>query len=497
MINIIVFSGYILLLLGVGLGVAGKQKTTEQFFLGSRRLPWLAVAMSMYASVTSAVTFMGLPTMAYNDNISLVVICIVSPLLAPILMKLFYRVYHSLQVTTSYEYLEIRFSALGRRVVSLLFLLARLGWMGTVVYAPSLALSTATSLELWQAIVIIGLFSTLYTALGGISAVVWTDVLQYLLMVGGLIWVIATLLGMIPGSYHGVLAIAEEAHKLSIVSFRPSLAQMSAGLIFVTFFFQMMYDYGVDQVTVQRLQSIGNQKGIYRAILFNAATDFFIIALLLFCGLCLYAFYTFGAHALPETISGDKILPYFIITELPAGISGLLFAGLFAAAMSSIDSGINSMSTVIIHDLVRPLSKRTDEKRDLILARVLTVLFGLLATAIAFFVARVESIIETYMRIVALFSAPVLGLFVLGLISRRANIGGWLIGAAVAWGVALAQQQGWILAEMEIHYMYNFPISFLLTFIIGYVSSFFTSKTINTSATIWDQWRYQKNIGQS
>jgi SSS family solute:Na+ symporter len=229
----------------------------------------------------------------------------------------------------------------------------------------------------------------------------------------------------------------------------------------------MMQDYGTDQVTVQRLMSVRTNRGMVKAIFFNAATDFFVIALLLFIGLGLFAFYHHNAGLLPEGISADAVFPYYVVHALPAGFAGLLLAAVFAAAMSSMDSGINSLATVVTHDFVRPLRHgNTDEARDLVLARLLTLLFGAAATGIAFFVSSLGHIIKAYTTFVSLFSAPILALFLLGMLTVRARFAGWVAGCLVSLPATLILQR-----VVKVHWVYYFPSSFLVAFIVGYAAS--------------------------
>ncbi|MBD3240159.1 MAG: sodium/solute symporter, partial [Chitinivibrionales bacterium] len=372
-IDLSVLIVYLAGMLVVGWRLAGRQKTTEDYFLAGRNMPWLAVGMSMFASVTSAVTFMGLPGRAYGENISLIVVCLVSPLLVPFLLRIFYPLYQRLNVTTSYEYIDHRFGQTARFCTSGLFILARLGWMGTVVYAPALALSVATGLPQWQTILLMGVLATVYTVLGGMTAVIWTDVAQFVIMTLGGALVAVTLVSGVPGGLSGILSAARDNGNLHIGSLRPSLFEMSALIVAFTFFFQMMQDYGTDQVTVQRLMSTRGRHGVFKAIIFNACTDFVVIALLLFIGIGLFAFYHANPALLDGSIGGDGILPYYIVRRLPGGVAGLLLAAIFAAAMSSMDSGINSLSAVVTTDFVRRLRKGPiDERRAVRLARLLT-----------------------------------------------------------------------------------------------------------------------------
>ncbi|MBU0677233.1 MAG: sodium/solute symporter [Verrucomicrobia bacterium] len=465
-LNILIYGIYLSGMLVIGLYFAGKQNTTEDYFLAGRSMPWLPVAMSMYASLTSAVTYMGLPGIAYRSNVTLLVVCIVSPLLAPCLIFLFYPFYRRLRVTTSYEYIDRRFGSTARRVVAGLFLLARLGWLGTVIFAPALALSTVTGIPLAASILVMGVLATVYTVLGGMSAVLWTDVVQFVILIGGAVWVACLLVMRVPGGFMGIIRIASQADHIQLNT-SVSLYEMTAIVVGVSFFLQMMQDYGTDQVTVQRLLAVRSYKGMIKAVLFNAGTDCFIIATLMFIGLGLFSFYQVNPAALAGDISGDQIFPHFIITQLPNGVSGLLVAAIFAAAMSSMDSGINSMSTVLVNDFIRPLRKKAHEDHsDVTLARILTLVLGVFSTAMAFYVSSLEGIIEAFATFMSLFNAPVLALFLLGILWRKSSFAGWGIGAVLS-----VAGTYWLQNHTEVSWVYYFPFSFIISLVGGALGS--------------------------
>lgn len=471
-LNYTILGLYLTGMIGVGLFFARRQENAEMFFLGGRKLPWLAVAMSMYASLTSAVTYLGLPGTAYSENIALIIVCIMSPIVAPFILLLFYPLYHRLQVTTSYEYIQQRFGPTARYGVAGLFVLARLGWLGTVVYAPSMAMSIVTGIPLWSCICMMGLLATAYTALGGLAAVVWTDVIQFIILIGGAIWVAASLVHGVDGGTETIMALAKETGRLHIADWKLDLFAMSGPIVAVSFFFQLMQDYGTDQVTVQRLMATGSLRNTVKSVAFNACTDFFIIGLLLFIGLGLFAF--FHGMELPESITGDRVMPYYIIKYLPQGISGLLITAVFAAAMSSMDSGINSIATVLINDFKKPLLQNSDFKfqiSDVALARIFTVALGVLATATAFYVSTIGGIIKAFASFMSLFSAPVLALFLLGVLTKKGNFHGWLIGLAASIPATL-----WLQKVIEAHWVYYFPFSFFVAFGVAlFASRFFKS----------------------
>ncbi len=175
---------YLAVMVGIGLRLAGRQRTGEDYFLAGRNLPWLAVGMSMFASLTSATTYMGVPAFAYQHNIAMIFGVAMSLVVAPILARWFYPVYRRHRVTTSYEYIQTRFGTPARVAVSTLFVLSRLGWLGIVIYAPAQAMAVASGMPLLLAIVLMGLLAVFYTVLGGLSAVIWTDVVQFVIPLG-------------------------------------------------------------------------------------------------------------------------------------------------------------------------------------------------------------------------------------------------------------------------------------------------------------------------
>jgi SSS family transporter len=469
-LNYAILGLYVTAMIAVGVFFAGRQATTRDYFLGGKRLPWLAVGMSMYASVTSAMTFMGLPGLAYDQNISLLVVSLMSPLIAPILIFFIYPLYRKLNLTTSYEYIALRFGPSARIAVASLFVLARLSWLGTVIYAPALALHVTTGIPQIMAIGIIGFLATVYCALGGLSAVIWTDVPQFLIMVMGAAWVALLLCGMIPGGAEGIITEGHLADKLMIFDWTIKPGVMTALAVAIAYAFILIQDYGIDQVSVQRLLAVRSDRGVTKAIIFNAITDFFVVGLLLFIGLGLFVYYQAHPGQLPATMTPDRVLPWFILHQLPMGVSGLIIAALFAAAMSSVDSGLNSLTTVILCDIAGPLRNRAPGNEFAVsTARIMTFGLGLLATLVALLVYQhIGGIIKAFYTFMGLFSAPVLAFFLLGMLTRRANFYGWLIATAISViGI------GYFKHHDLLHEIYFFPVSSIFTMLAGYLLSLF------------------------
>ena len=467
LLNYSILAVYMVSLVAIGIYLARGQRSSDDYFLGGRNMPWIPVAMSMYASATSASTFMGLPGVAFDSGMAILAACLVSLLLVPILAGLLYPTYRRMGCTTSYEYIGHRFGQVGRYAVSALFVLSRLGWLGIVVYAPAKALSIATGMELTYAILIIGVLATAYTTLGGLAAVIWTDVLQFLILVGGAAWVFVSLTQAIPDGLSGIIAESRAADHFNALTWTVTLTRISTLSVLLHFSLQMLQEYGTDQLSVQRMLAVSSTRGAAKATLFNALTDLFMISSLLFIGLGLFVFYQHHPEALGNA-DGDGVLAHYVVTQLPNGVSGIIISAIFAAAMSSMDSGINSIATVIENDFLRHLRRKEKERGAVLVeARILTMLLGAAAIGLAFYVAsKGGGIVQQFAKFMSLFSAPVLALFVLGFACRKANLTGWIIGSLAAIATTYALQQ-----HNVMHWTWYFPTSFFISFGMAWLYS--------------------------
>ena len=483
-LNYLILFGYLALLFYIGVRSSGKQETTEDLFLAKRNMPWLAVGMSMFASMTSAISYLGIPGIAYKENGSMLVMGIVSPLLAPILIFLFYPFYRRLNVTTSYEYIGLRFGKAGRYAIAILFLLARLSWLGVVLYAPAVALSATCGLDIKLSIALMGVVSIVYTTIGGLAAVIWTDIAQYLIMTAGAICVVISLIGAHPQGLMGIIHFAQSQNHLGEFSLHLDWFALTPLMVIISLFFSSMQDYGTDQVTVQRLLAAKDMKGVTKAIIFNSLTDLAMTAMLAFIGLGMFAYYSLGIAKIPANIPGDSVLPYFIMHAFPVGVSGLIITAIYAAAMSAASAGANSVVTVAVNDLIRPVRKTVHaDAADLKLSRYLTLGVGFIATGIAIYASTLDSLLKASQNFLSAFAAPVLALFLLGMLTRKAHFWGWLIPAVIVASATLCMPKIWLvgggvvfsLAKIEgarqIHYYWYFPIAFMLVFTLGYILS--------------------------
>ena len=475
---------YIAVMFGIGLSFAKKQTSTEEYFLAGRRIPWFIVAISMFASLSSASSYMALPGLAYMENISYIALGVMYVVAAPFLILLFYPFYRKLNVTTSYEYIGRRFGQSGRFIVSALFIFMRLIWLGIVIYSPALALSVVTNINLYLAIILMGLLATAYTALGGLAAVLWTDALQFLILTIGAIWIGVSLLNNVPDGWSGIIEVAHSSGNLDVFSWKINLFEMSVLALAISSFFGGMQDYGTDQVTVQRLLATKTFVGMVKATWANSIITLFMVTLLTFLGIGMLAYFQYFPDKLPAGIAGDKLLPFYIISQLPNGISGLLVTAILAAAMSSMDSGINSVSTVIINDFIKPLRRRKSEEiKDVKLARILTVCLGTFAVAIACFVDQLGHILKAAAVLTSLFTGPILSLFLMGILMKCATLRGWLAGVILNIPIML-----WIMLIKEVHFVYFLPFSFGISFMLGSMASLLLGgPQAPKNLTLWDR----------
>lgn len=438
-LNALVLVAYLLGVTVLALALAGRQRNTESYFLAGRSMPWLAVALSTVASMLSGLTYLGAPAAAYKDNASLMLAGPAALLATPLMIALYFPIYRRLRVTTIYEYVNARYGNRARYAASALAVLQIQGWMGIALYAPALALSTVTGVDLTRAILLMGLVATAYTCSGGLAAVIWTDVIQFVVLTAGAVVVAFYLVDSLPGGLDQFFEIVLAADKLGVTDLRFDPAE-ATGLAVLLCYFISGFGYGNNQVVMQRLLAARSLREMTRALILDRALEILLAALLYMIGLGIFAYFQVFPEHLAPGVAGDRILPYYIVHALPAGFSGLLIAAVFAAAMSTVDSGIHSSATMIQVDFVTPLRKRLGkrpltQRRSLMLARALTAGLGLLATAAALLVSEGAGILETMSRVGSLTAAPVTGLFLLGVLTRRGNFPAWL---AATLGISLS-----------------------------------------------------------
>ena len=421
---------YLAVLVGMGVYFSRREKTTDDFFLGGRRVPWWAAGLSIFGTQLSAITFMAMPAKAYATDWVYIVGNFLVIVAAPVVIHLYLPFFRRLNVTTAYEYLEKRFNTATRLLGSAAFILLQLGRMGVVVYLPAIALSAVTGIDTVACIVVMGVLATLYTVLGGIEAVIWTDVIQVIVLIGGAALCLALIVGGVDGGISEVVSLGRDAGKFRVFNWTWSMASTAVWVVFVGKISGIIVCQTADQTVVQRYLTTSSERGAAKAIWTNGILSIPVAVLFFALGTSLWAFYKVHPGLLVPLQETDRILPWFIAHELPQGVAGLVIAALFAAAMSSLDSSMNSIATALTTDWYRRFRPEVSDAACLFLARVLTVLLGAAGTGFAIVMAMgdTRSLWDQYLRIIGLFGGGLAGLFAVGIFTRRANGFGAVVG---------------------------------------------------------------------
>ncbi len=424
----------------LGIYIAGKQSSTTDYFMGGHDLPWWAVLFSVVATETSTLTFISIPAVAYGGNLTFLQITIGYIIGRIIVSRIFLPAYFKGNLSTAYQFLEQRFGASMRNAASTTFMVTRLLADGVRLFATAIPLAIILRLggaftgwgdiELYLlSIGAISLITLIYTLIGGIKAVVWMDVMQMAVYIGGAFFAIAVMFIDLPNGVSGAMSVASEAGKLKIfefgfdMSFAEFIAQpytfftaVIGGAIF------SIASHGTDQLIVQRLLTTRNVDNSQKALVWSGVVVAFQFGLFLFIGLLLYAFYDMQSAQQLGLATTDEIFAKFIVEQLPMGISGLIIASLFAAAMSSLSSSLNSLASSTALDLYKPyFGKDNTEAEDLRISRIITMVWAIILTGSAFFFAYLQlqegerpAVVELGLGIASYTYGGLLGAFLLG-----------------------------------------------------------------------------------
>ncbi len=443
----IIVAVYAVVVIGIGIVASRKQNNTDEYFRGSRQLPWWAIGFSIIATSFSAASLLGGPGEGYNHGFLYLQLQLGDLIGYGLVMVLFVPFFVQLNLTTAYEYLEKRFDAKTRSLGSLCFLLFVIARLGGLLYAASLVVATVTGIPLHLAILIVGIVSIVYTVAGGITAVVWTDVLQFAMIFVGLAAGIWAAVSGVPGGFGELWQAAGEGGKLSMLnlSWEPASIRSLPTALFAYGMLAFAVA-GTNQQSVQRYVSCADVKSARKAIFLGWFSGFVGVAATLLLGVLLFGFYSLNA-GLPDDVQPDGILSYFIVNQIPPGASGFLVAAIFAAAMSSIDSALHSLATCMTVDFYdRYSNSERSEAKSLKVAQGLIVIWGILGILSAFYVASTgESLLPFLIKYTTMFLGPLLGIFLMGVLFPRINSTGAFYGTVAAVIlIIIGSEAGWL-----------------------------------------------------
>ena len=448
-----------------GLHFRKKQRSLRDYFLAGRDIPWWAIALSIVAAETSTLTIISIPGLAYDTNFTFLQVIMGYVVGRMVISFVLLPHYFRGDLYTAYELIERRFGRGLRSLTAGLFLLTRAAAEGVRVYAVSIVVSIALGTGEVASIAIITALTVIYTFEGGLAAVIWTDVVQTAIYVGGTLVGLVTILHLVPGGWPAIHAAAAAAGKLQLFDFRGNFLipyTFWAGLIGGTFF--TTASHGTDQLIVQRLLAARSEKQSRAALLSSGVAVFLQFVLFLTVGVMLWAYYR-----VPSAVFGkpDRIYPTFIVTRMPHGISGLLIAAILAAAMSNLSAALNSLSSSAIMDFYARLRPQADEKTKMRLSRLATLVWALVLFALAWIALhKVGRVVEVGLQIASVAYGALLGVFLLGVLTRRANQQGAMVGMACGFTMELYLWLG-----TRVPWTWWVMIGTTVTFAVGWIVS--------------------------
>lgn len=482
-------------LLGItlfGIHFRSADRSLKSYFLADRNIPWWAISLSIVSAETSTLTVISIPGLAYDRDFGFLQLVLGYLVARVVICIIFVPQYFRGDFFTAYQLIDHRFGKRLHRVTAGLFLATRAAAEGVRVWAISIVIAIALSSIFARfglsgdsrdilSVAIITLLTLIYTFEGGMSAVVWTDVVQMSIYVAGTVVGFFTILHLMPGGWNTVHQIAGGAGKFRIFdfSFSPSNSySFWAGVIGGTFL--TTSTHGTDQLMVQRLLAARNERQSKIALLSSGVFIFIQFGLFLLVGASLYAFYKLFPPVIAFA-SSDRIFPSFIVNRMPHGISGLLIAAILAAAMSNLSAALNSLSSTTVVDFYLRRNPEASEKRRVAISRFATIIWGIVLFGLALLSRHGGRVVEIGLTIISVAYGSLLGVFLLGILTRRATEGGAIVGMICGLALNLylwlgaKQFASW--AGFSIAYTWLVAIGTVVTFVVGYGVSIFTTPT--------------------
>lgn len=430
-IDIVVFIVYLVGITLFGSSFFKKNRSSSSYSLGDKNIPAWVISMSIFATFVSSISFLALPGNAYLTNWNAFVFSLSIPISLWVAVKYFVPLYRKINSPSAYTFLETRFGPWARIYVSSCYLLTQIMRVGTILYLLALTLNAVVGWDIITIIIITGLTVTVYSLLGGFEAVVWTDAIQGIILIAGAVATIVYILIAMPGGATQLFSIARENHKFGLGSFGVSLSEPTFWVVLVYGIFINLQNYGIDQNYVQRYMASKTDKEAQKSAFWGGMIYVPVSLVFVFIGTALFSFYHSGAATLPDDLLGkaDRIFPFFMVTQLPAGLTGLLIASVFAAGMSTISTGFNSSATVFLTDFYKRYSKKpVSEKKAMKILYLSSLIISLLGMIVAIAMMNVKSALDAWWKLASIFSGGMLGIFLLAAFSRITKSTSALIG---------------------------------------------------------------------
>jgi SSS family solute:Na+ symporter len=437
-LDLIIFLAFTLGTVLFGSSFMGKNKNAADYTKGGGNISGFVVGMSIFATYVSSISFLALPGNAFLGNWNSFVFSLSIPFASILAAKFFVPFYRNITSVSAYSFLEERFGYWARIYAASCYLLTQVARIGSVLFLLALPLHSMLGWSIPLIILVTSLSVTVYSVLGGIKAVLWTDAIQGVILIVGAIVCVLVLLFSLPEGPRQFLTVGAEFNKFSLGTLGPELNISTFWVMLVYGIFINLQNYGIDQNYVQRYKSAKNDKSARFSALFGGLLYVPVSLLFFIIGTLLFVYYQVNPGILPADVTGDKVFPFFIVNGLPAGVTGILIAAIFAAGMSTISTSINSSATIILTDFFQHRKKEYSEKSKMKILYITSLIFGLLGTGVALAMMSVKSALDAWWSLAAIFSGGMLGLFLLGYMSRKVKSLYAMIGAVcglllIAW----------------------------------------------------------------
>lgn len=465
-IDIIVFLLFTGGVVAFGCSFFKKKGTSEEFTSAGRSLPGWVVGMSIFATYVSSISYLGYPGKAFSGDWNAFVFSLSIPIASYFAARYFVPFYRSQDSISAYSFLENRFGPWARIYASSCYLLTQIARTGSILYLLALPMNVLLGWNIQTIIIVTSVAIVLYSMLGGMKAVIWTEAIQGIILIGGALVCMFILLFDMPEGPAQTFSIAMEDGKFSLGSFGSSLSESTFWVCLIYGVFTNLQNYGIDQSYVQRYHTAKNEKEAKFSALFGGYLFIPVSAVFFMIGTGLYAFYKVHPGVLPDGVGADYVFPFFIVNELPVGLTGLLIASIFAAGMSTIATSVTSSSTIILTDYYQRFRKHAGNRERMLVLKLSSVGVGVAGILVAFAFMSVQSTLDAWWALASIFSGGMLGLFLLGYISRKARNFDAVLG--VVCGVILVC---WIVISPFVHANLAIVFGTLLIFLVGFLSA--------------------------
>jgi solute:Na+ symporter, SSS family len=421
-LNYVVLIVYFLGMLLLGFFFMKKEGDTDDFFKAGGRIPWWAAGISIFATTLSAITFIAIPAKSYATDWRMFTFNMAIILVAPVVIKYFLPFFRRFNFDTAYQYLDARFNRAVRWLASSLFVFFMVSRISIVLFLPSLALNAVTGFSVYWAIIIMGVVTIIYCTSGGIEAVVWGDVIQGFILLAGAFTALVFMLAGVEGGLGGFLDISAANHKFRTFDLRFNLSQPVFWVVLLGGIANTLISYTSDQSVVQRYMTTKDEKATARSIWLNGFLSIPVTIVFFMLGTGLYAYYTSNPERMAVVNPNiDSVFPQFIVAQMPAGVAGLLIAAIFAAAMSTLSSNINSVAAVITSDFYKSIAKKENRRTSMAIARWSGALAGFLGIGMALVLAtwNIASLWDQFNTFLGLLTSGLGALFIMGIFFSR------------------------------------------------------------------------------